>query len=217
MNLTKKQYNIFFLLLVTFILLIGIFKWIDYLVKNNYVVENSVVENSVVENFDQYSSLRDTGSPTTSHTVNLPLTTTYSCNNFCGPGARCAKTGHQCTSDIDCPGCQPYVPPLKKSNSNIPGDNDAGKLTFGATPRYSTLTTDIGTQARLFTPHKFSKPAIPNFGINSWRASFNQDEKEFNERYKPPHLQNMPNYDKRYSLSGEFIDDGPIASNAYLS
>ena len=27
----------------------------------------------------------------------------------------------------------------------------------------------------------------------------------------------MPKYSKRYSLTGEFIEDGPFPSNAYLS
>jgi hypothetical protein len=40
--------------------------------------------------------------------VNLPLTDTYSCQNFCGPTARCSVTGQQCSADIDCPGCNPY-------------------------------------------------------------------------------------------------------------
>ena len=203
MSISKKQYYIIFLAFVSLILLFLIFKWMDYLAKNDYIIE--------------CFGLRDTGSPDTSHTVNLPLTTTYSCKNFCGPPSRCSGTGHQCTSDIDCPGCQPYVPPLSNSNKTIPGNNDAGKLTFNSTPRYSSLTTDIGTQARLFTPHKFAKPAAPNFGINSWRSSFNQDEQLFNAKYKPPPLENMPTYQKRYSLSGEFIDEGPIPSNAYLS
>jgi len=183
------------------ILLIITFRWIHYLVNNNYIVEG----------------LRDMGTSDTSHTVNLPLTTTYSCKNMCGPPARCSITGHQCTSDIDCPGCQPYVPPLKSSNKEVPGDNDAGKLTFGATPRYSELTTDIGTQARLVTKNKFSKPYAPNFGINTWIDDFNKQNKLFDEKFKPPKLKYMPTYDNRYSLSGEFIENGPLASNAYFS
>jgi hypothetical protein len=183
------------------ILLVVIFKWIHYLVNNNYIVEG----------------LRDMGTSATSHTVNLPLTTTYSCKNMCGPQSRCAITGHQCTSDIDCPGCQPYVPPLKSSNKDVPGDNDAGKMTFGQTPRYSVLTTDIGTQARLITNNKFSKPSSPYFGINTWIDDFKKQNKEFDEKFKPPQLEYMPKYDNRYSLSGEFIDNGPLASNAYFS
>jgi hypothetical protein len=157
--------------------------------------------------------------PSTTHTVNLPLTTTQSCKNFCGPPARCAITGQQCFTDIDCPGCQPYVPNEKNNykTNNIPGENDAGKLTLGVTPQFSELTTDIGTQAKLVTKNKFSKPDMPNFGINTWMTSFKNDTKAFNNRYKPTDLQFMSDYPNRYSLSGQFIEDGPLASNSYFS
>ena len=76
-----------FLPLIALILLILIFNMIDYLVRENYIME--CFETSK-----------------TSHTVNLPLNTTTTCQNFCGPTARCAITGHQCSSDADCPGCK---------------------------------------------------------------------------------------------------------------
>lgn len=189
------------LIISSIFLLIVIFKWIHYLVINNYIIEG----------------LTDMGTSDTSHTVNLPLTTTYSCKNMCGPPARCSITGHQCTSDIDCPGCQPYVPPLTSSSKEVPGDNDAGKLTFNQTPTYSDLTTDIGTQARLITNNKFSKPLRPDLGVNTWIDDFNKENKEFDSKFKPSHLEYMPTYDNRYTLSGEFMDNGPLASNAYLS
>jgi hypothetical protein len=199
MELSKKQYFILFFAVISFILLIIVFKWIDFLTKNNYIRE------------------RFTNSDYDSHTVDLPLTTSYSCKNFCGPNATCSITGQQCSADIDCPGCQPYVPPLKSNDTCIPGDNDAGKLTLGVTPQYSTLTTDIGTQAKLVTKNKFSKPIEPNFGVNTWLSSFEDGDKLFNKRYKPPHLKYMPDYPPRYSLTGEFIEEGPLPSNAYLS
>ena len=187
------------LAITSILLLIIIFSWADYLAENNYIIE-----------YFQKMTAK-------SHTVNLPLTTTYSCKNFCGPTARCSITGHQCTSDIDCPGCQPYVPPLKSSSKEVRGDNDAGKMTFGPTPRYSALTTDIGTQARLITNNKFSKPSSPYFGVSTWIDDFKKQNKLFDEKFKPPQLEYMPTYDNRYSLSGEFIDNGPLASNAYFS
>jgi len=135
------------------------------------------------------------------NTVNLPLTTTYSCKNFCGPTARCSITGQQCFADIDCPGCQPYVPPLTPEQSAvIPGDNDAGNMTAGLTPNYSSLTSDIGTRA-----------AIADFGTNVWRSSFNESSSEFNKRYKP---EDTTKYPERYTLTGEFVDDGPFPSNS---
>ena len=135
-----KKYSIIILIFICLFLFIGILKWFNYLVKNNYITECFTQMQPIVEG------------PQTTHTVSLPLTTTQSCTNFCGPPARCAITGQQCFADIDCPGCQPILPNSRKKNTtNVPGQNDAGKLTLGVTPQFSKLTTDIGTQAKLFT------------------------------------------------------------------
>lgn len=148
-------------------------------------------------------------------TVSLPLTTTYSCANMCGPTARCSITGQQCTADIDCPGCQPQSSFQSFKNNCIPGENDAGKLTSGATPTYSSLTTDIGTRAKLFAS-KLSKPAQANFGVNTWRSSFDEERKMFDNRYKCNNYPFLMNYPTRYSATGEFLEKEPLASNAYL-
>jgi len=153
---------------------------------------------------------------TTSSTVNLPLNTTYSCKNFCSPTSRCAITGEQCFADIDCPGCQPVNKNKNNKSDNIPGENDAGLLTY-LTPQYSTLTTDIGTQSKRINYDNKLKPLTPNFGINTWMTSFEKNTQEFNKRYKPNNIINMPSYENRYSLSGIFIDEGPLASNSYLN
>jgi len=197
MSLSSNQYNIIFLAMTSFILLISIFKWIDYLSDNNYIVEC----------FTSGSS----------HTVDLPLTTTYSCQNFCGPTARCSITGQQCFTDIDCPGCQPYSPPLSETKDKpIPGDNDAGKLTVGVTPTYSSLTSGYGTKQYMVSSNFYSKPPQPNYGVNYWINDYNEQKKMFDKRYKPDNLEYMPNYEKRYSLTGDLIEDGPYASNSIL-
>jgi hypothetical protein len=207
MELTSNQYNIIFLSIISFILLTAIFNWIEYLTNNKYVFEGF------------------TGGPnnekmdgSTSHTVDLPLTTTQSCKNFCGPTARCSITGQQCFADIDCPGCQA----LNSSYSGIetpcvPGNDDAGKLTVGVTPTYSPLTTGYGTREKIITPNMYSKPAMANFGIDTWKNEFNEGEKLFDKRYKPSGLQFMPDYPERYTLTGEFKEDGPYASNAPMN
>jgi hypothetical protein len=210
MSLTKGQYYILFLAIISFILLHLLFKWIDYLFDNNYIKES----------FQQMYNPNINESEKTSHTVDLPLTTTYSCQNFCGPTSRCAITGQQCFTDIDCPGCQPYTPPLsdsEKKMDNVIGDNAAGKLTFSSTPRYSVLTTDMGTKAKSFSSKKFAKAPNADYGINVWRDDFDEERKLFDKRYKPGQLEYMPEYPQRYSLTGEFIEEGPIASNATLS
>jgi len=215
MNISKNQHNNIIIALISFLLLIFIFKWINYLVTNNYVK----LSQPYIEGFDANTqAIRDTGSPDTNHNVDIPLTTTTSCKNMCGPPNRCSITGQQCFSDIDCPGCEPQVPPLSPSTGeNIIGNNDAGKLTAGVTPNYSPLTTGFGTQLRIYTSNKFGKPASPNWGIDTWTDKFNKDRKLFDDRYKPSGLKNMPSYSDRYSITGEFVDDGPLASNSYLS
>ena len=189
--------------ILSILLLWTIFIYIHYLTANNYISE----------------TFTDRGSSDTNHTVNLPLTTTYSCQNFCGPTSRCAVTGQQCMSDVDCPGCNPYINTgSSKPNPSVRGNNDAGILTTRVTPKYSSLTTDIGTQAKLYVSNKdkLNKPAMPNFGVNTWITGFNESMYEFNKRYRPTGLQFTPDYQKRYTMSGEFMDDGPLPANAYI-
>jgi hypothetical protein len=210
MNLIKK--NIIFALII-FLLLIIIFKWINYLIKNNYI---KMCFSKFIENFDTNTqTIRDMGNSDTSHNVDVPLTTTSSCKNMCGPPNRCSVTGEQCFSDIDCPGCKPKINGIQRTTTDVSGNNEAGKL--GPKLTYSTLTTDIGTQSRIYGKNKFDKQPSPNFGTDTWSDKFNQGRKMFDDRYKPSGLKNMPSYSDRYSLSGEFIDDGPLASNSYLS
>jgi hypothetical protein len=210
MKLNKNNYIVIILALISLTLLFLVLNYSEFLFKHGYFIE------CFTSNVALY---KDTGSPTTSHSVDLPLTTTYSCTNFCGPTARCAKTGQQCFTDIDCPGCQPVIPQLSKSSANnvsVPGNNGAGKLTWGVTPQYSPLTSGYGTREKIITKDMFSRPAMPDLGINTWLSAFNKERKLYDTRYKPPQLPYMPNYPKRYSFTGEFIEDGPLASNAVL-
>jgi hypothetical protein len=231
MTLSKKQLKILFLSGISFILLVVILKSIDFLVKNNYIDEGfqqMTGENNNTSStanssgncskcFDKFINQMNRGSNSKiSHTVSLPLNTTTSCKNFCSPTGRCAITGQQCLADIDCPGCQPNEPTSSDSSECIPGDDDAGKLTVGTTPTYSTLTTDIGTRATTFTRKKFSKPVSPNFGENIWMAKFKEENNMFKQRYTPTGLQYMPSYPERYSLTGDFVENGPLPSNSFL-
>ena len=206
MSLLDKKYYKIILALSCIVLLYIIFMWINYLSINQYIIEC----------FSPQAIQEDVTGGSTSHSVDLPLTTTYSCKNFCGPTARCSITGQQCFADIDCPGCQPYSPPLPRSKDCVPGDNDAGKLTWGVTPQYSPLTSGYGTFQAYVTDNIYSKPSQPNFGVNTWSASFNEGQKLFDARYKPVGLQYMPKYPEMYSLTGEFVEDGPLPSNATL-
>jgi hypothetical protein len=53
-------------------------------------------------------------------------------------------------------------------------------------------------------------------GINTWRSKFNQTQTLFDSKFVPPQLKYMPVYTKQYSVTGEFIDNGPLPANARL-
>ncbi len=54
-------------------------------------------------------------------------------------------------------------------------------------------------------------PPLANLGTNIWRSPFNNSLQEFDKRYK---IKSELSYPLGYSLTGEFYDDGPIASNS---
>lgn len=196
--------NNLFLAIITIILFISIFYWIDYLSNNGFVVLK------MKEHFVNYiRENRDT-----THTVNMPINTSYSCQNFCGPTARCSITGQQCAADIDCPGCTPYVPGIKNEvTPDVSPENDAGKLTTEMTPTYSPLTWTYQNFLRVDTKNTNKNPPKANFGIDTWTNKFDIGEDLYNKRYKPSGLQFMPNYAKTTSTTGQFITDDPLPSN----
>lgn len=158
----------------------------------------------------------------TSHTVNLPINTTYSCSNVCGPQSQCSKTREQCTSDIDCYGCAPLLKKIMtKQNVDIIGQNDAGKLTMNQAPRFSSLTTDIGTRSALYGD-KLGKVPRMYEGVNIWRPSFDAGMQLEDDKYtylysaEPKQYTYLPSYPKRETTTGLFEDNGPLAANAYL-
>lgn len=210
--ITNQINTTFILFLLSVVIFMAVFKWIHYLIINNFINFNINKES-----FD--TKINETEDNIT-HTVDLPFMSKYNCSNFCGPKGTCIKTGEQCFTDDDCNGCKPPVVINQTSTIidtiDVNGQNDAGKLTVGVTPQYSELTTDIGTQAKIYSKDKLLKPAIANFGPNIWRSDFNETQKIFDQRYKPPVLQYMPDYPPRVSLSGNFVDEGPLASNAFL-
>jgi len=205
-NNININYKNTILAIFTIILLFFIFYWIDVLSNNGYIILK------LKEGF--VNVIRE--SKDTSHTVNLPINTNYTCQNFCGPTARCSITGQQCAADIDCPGCMPYVPGIKNElTPDVPGDNDAGKLTTGVTPTYSPLTSTYQSFKRVGDDNE--KPAQANFGVNTWTSKFDMGAKFFNQRYKPQGLQFMPTYPDTYTTTGQFKTDGPLAANSTLS
>jgi hypothetical protein len=61
-----------------------------------------------------------------------------------------------------------------------------------------------------------TKPISSSYWPDTWLNTFKGEDNLFNKRYQPSGLQYMPNYPPRYSLTGDFIEDGPIPSNANL-
>jgi hypothetical protein len=51
-----------------------------------------------------------------------------------------------------------------------------------------------------------NKPAMANFGTNIWRKPFDDSLREFDKRYKHVGVLKYPDH---YTVTGEFIDDGP--------
>jgi len=205
-----KYINIF-LLLICILLFFMIINWGKYIIKND-----------MQETFDINSYPISEISPKFSHTVDQPINTTYSCQNFCGPNSQCSITREQCTSDVDCYGCQPIITkPPEYLTKEIGGQNDAGKLTYNQNPRYSQLTTDIGTQASLYG-NKLGAVPKPYFGVDKWMGKANTGINFINDELKyiysayPTEFINIPQYPTRESITGLFKDNGPLAANAYL-
>lgn len=177
------------------------------------------------EGFDPNALLTyDSNSPKNSHNVDV-VNNAYSCSNFCGPNAQCAITRQQCTSDVDCQGCQPPItaPPKYLTNTEVKPLNDAGKLTWGQTPQYSTLTSDIGSRAAYAKPgSKRAEIIRPYEGYDRWTKAFNYglelaDRKlVYDHSPEPAAFRSIPVYPVTRSATGLFYDMGPTASNADL-
>jgi len=208
-NIIMKKNYILFYIFFCLLLFLLILQW------GNFIIKNYIIFEKFQNRYSQYDIEQ------TNHTVNLPINTSYSCSNFCGPQSQCVKTREQCTSDIDCFGCQPIINSEKKQKQTyIRGNNEAGKLTFNQTPRYSSLTTDIGTQA-LIINSKYKKVPQPYFGINTWIKSFNFGLKNYKKQQD--YLDNKENklkfqslFPSRPTTTGLFHIKEPLPSNDYL-
>lgn len=163
--------------------------------------------------------LQDRGTAETSHTIDLPLSNPTSCRNTCAVG-RCSKTGQQCLADIDCPGCNPYAAadtPFDVGAKRVPAANDAGKLTAGVTPTYSSLTTDIGSRAAVFNVDALGTP--PPKGMldmgGAWRTQFDAAQELYDAKFrpKPGQYSFMPSYPEQPTTTGMFINSEPLAAN----
>jgi hypothetical protein len=202
-------------------------------------------------NFEKYShqiipypedaliNYNDINSPQYSHTVNLPINDLVSCNNFCGPNAQCLLTREQCTSDIDCQGCNPGPKP---QNTCITKDVDpydaTGKLGQNQGLQYSPLTTGYNNHnadfAQVYEGSKEVQLKRPYEGLDIWTDPFNKGLELYNRKRKIADKYNQgisqqihdtdsntSSYETKYpmtiSATGLFYETTPPASNASIN
>ena len=217
---------------------IGLLKWGHYLYMNNYIFGCPVKEG--LTEFEQYSekvvpypkdaviNYNDLNSPLYSHNVDLPFNAMSSCKNFCGPQSQCAITRTQCTSDIDCYGCQPKNQAVTPCNTeDIPGYEDSGKLGQNQGLTYSELTTGYNNHGMDFaeaSPGSKDAVLVPAYsGVDTWTPSFNKGLRLYNENREFSHGPSddekafVPKYPTTVTATGLFYNTGPTPSNAYLS
>lgn len=181
----------------------------------------------------------DINSPQYSHTVNLPINDPISCKNFCGPNAKCLITGEQCTSDIDCYGCTPVSKAQNGCTTKDVKPYDAsGKLGQNMGLQYSPLTTGYNNHsanfAQIYENSKEAELTMPYGGKDLWTKSFNKGLQLYNEKIKSSEknsegntnaiplasktgenlLEYQPKYPMKVSLTGQFYETTPPASNS---
>jgi hypothetical protein len=185
---------------------------------------------------DSLINYNDINSPLYSHTVNLPINDTVSCKNFCGPKSQCAITREQCTSDIDCQGCNPGPPPKNDCISkDVEPYDDGGKLGQNQL-QYSPLTTGYNNHRQNFEEaypgSKESQLKRTYNGEDNWTKSFNEGLGLYNKRQESRDKYNIgesdstdipddsklshyePKYPTTISATGMFYQTTPPASNS---
>ena len=181
---------------------------------------------------DARINYNDMNSPQYSHTVNLPINDPASCKNFCGPNAKCLLTKEQCTSDVDCQGCNPgpTTQTVCQTKEVDPYDG-AGKGL-----QHSPLTTGYNNHnidfAQIYPDSKDAQIKRPYEGIDQWTDSFNKGLELYNKKrgIADKYSQitdtstdidtNIPSFETKYpttiSTTGLFYETTPPASNSSL-
>ena len=162
--------------------------------------------NSKIENFDnsiEYPknaliNYKDLNSPLYSHNVNLPINDPISCKNFCGPKAQCLITREQCTSDVDCKGCN-RIHPVGYYMNNF---------------------------SEIYSGSENAQIKRPYEGVDLWQDSFNKGlelynkKRESEDEYSNDLSGINSSYEVKYpmtiSATSLFYETTPPASNATI-
>ena len=219
------------------------------------IVEGITNGSDALTDFDKYSQQiipypedalvdnNNKNSPLYSHSVNLPINDPVSCKNFCGPNAQCSITREQCTSDIDCQGCNPGPTPQNSClTKDVAPYDAAGKLGQNLGLQYSPLTTGYNTHnadfAEIYPGARDAKISKQYQGTDSWTKAFNEGIKLYNKKRESadkysegvsqqiedeePDIASskMSYYEMRYpttiSATGQFFETTPPASNSAI-
>jgi len=140
---------------------------------------------------------KDINSPLYSHNVNLPINDPISCKNFCGPKAQCLITREQCTSDVDCKGCN----------------------------RIHPVGYYINNFSEIYPSSENSQIKRPYEGVDLWQDSFNKGLELYNKKRETVDKYsndltafNSSDYEVKYpmtiSATGLFYETTPPASNS---
>lgn len=178
--------------------------------------------NEGFSNLPSSINYNDLNSPKYSHTVNLPINDPISCTNFCGPKATCAKTGGQCTSDIDCPGCNPGQPVSSPCETkDVPGYTDTNKWGQNHGLAQNSLLEPNNVEFDEIYPGSRHAELTQNYqGMDTWTSAFNQGlglynkSQEFNDGPTNIEKKFVPAYPTTVSTTGLFYNTGPPASNS---
>ena len=230
--------NYKYTLLYTFVSLLLLWIVINY---GSNIITNTMYNKCIVEWLtipypkDAVINYNDTNSPGYSHTVNLPINDPVSCKNFCGPQAQCAITREQCSSDIDCQGCNPGPKPKDSCTTKEVDPYDNGGKLGQQGLQYSPLTTGYNNHnadfAQIYPGSKDAQITNLYQGLDKWTKSFNEGLKLYNKRRESADKYSQgisnaetgsdttsfePKYPMTVSATGQFYETTPPASNASL-
>ena len=128
---------------------------------------------------DAVINYNDVNSPLYTRNVNMPINDPVSCKNFCGPNAQCLLTREQCTSDIDCQGCNPGPTPIDECfKKDVDPYDAAGRLGHNLGLNYSPLTTGYNNHntnfAQIYEGSKDNQLKRTYEGVDLWTDTFNK-------------------------------------------